>query len=138
MVCRNICTRLGSKPSFEYNQYILGKKYCRRCEVYIYHSGLFCPCCGMQLRRTPASKNGKERLRRKKKVLIKLQTVKNWLTANSNYWLCYPPDLKEPIIWSASGRLKNDSTKIKFRTDFKSPILFGKSLTILSYYPSEK
>jgi hypothetical protein len=39
----------------------------------------------MQLRRTPASKNGKERLRRKKKVLIKLQTVKNWLTANSNY-----------------------------------------------------
>jgi hypothetical protein len=61
----------------------------------------------------------------------------NWLTANSNYWLCYPPDLKEPLIWSASGRLKNDNTKIKFRTDFKSPILFGKSLTILSYYPYE-
>jgi hypothetical protein len=135
MVCRNICRRLVSKPSFEYNQYILGKKYCRRCEVYIYHHGLFCPCCGMQLRRTPASKNGKERLRRKKKMLI--TNSQNWLTANSNYWLCYPPDLKEPLIWSASGRLKNDSTKIKFRTDFKSPILFGKSLTILSYYPYE-
>src|ERR1044071_7286606 len=76
MVCRNICDRLECKPSFEYDQYIVGKKYCRRCEVYFYHSGLFCPCCGMQLRRTPASKNGKERLRRKKKVLIKLQTVK--------------------------------------------------------------
>lgn len=122
MVCRNICRRLVSKPSFEYNQYILGKKYCRRCEVYIYHSGLFCPCCGMQLRRTPASKNGKERLRRKKKMLI--TNSQNWLTANSNYWLCYPPDLKEPLIWSASGRLKNDSIKIKFRTDFKSPILW--------------
>jgi len=77
MVCRNICDRLRCKPSFEYDQYIVGKKYCRRCEVYIYHSGLFCPCCGMQLRRTPASKNGRERLRRKKNVLIKLQAVKN-------------------------------------------------------------
>ena len=83
MVCRNICDRLGCKRSFEYDQYIVGKKYCRRCEVYIYHNGLFCPCCGMQLRRTPASKNGKERLRRKKKMLI--TNSQNWLTANSNY-----------------------------------------------------
>jgi hypothetical protein len=37
----------------------------------------------MQLRRTPASKNGKERLRRKKKMLI--TNNQNWLTANSNY-----------------------------------------------------
>jgi|SRR6187200_367119 len=65
MVCKNICERLGCKPSFEYNQYIDGKKYCRRCETYFYHNGLFCPCCGMQLRRTPSTKNGKERLRRR-------------------------------------------------------------------------
>src|SRR5207248_9018290 len=45
MVCRNICERLGCKPSFDYNQYIDGKKYCRRCETYFYHNGLFCPCC---------------------------------------------------------------------------------------------
>jgi len=25
MVCRNICDRLGCKPSFEYDQYIVGK-----------------------------------------------------------------------------------------------------------------
>jgi hypothetical protein len=44
MVCRNICERLGCKPSFEYDQYIDGKKYCRRCETYFCHYGLFCPC----------------------------------------------------------------------------------------------
>ncbi|MFL6369161.1 MAG: hypothetical protein ACJ72T_11550, partial [Nitrososphaeraceae archaeon] len=38
----------------------LGKKYCRRCEVYLYNDGLFCPCCGMQLRLTPYNKEGKE------------------------------------------------------------------------------
>jgi hypothetical protein len=67
MVCRNICETLA-KPAFEYNQYIEGKKYCRRCEVFLfYNGGLFCPCCGMQLRRTPTAKRGKERLRKKGK-----------------------------------------------------------------------
>jgi hypothetical protein len=65
MVCRNVCESLA-KPTFEYNQYIEGKKYCRRCEVFLfYNGGLFCPCCGMQLR-SPTAKRGKERLRRKK------------------------------------------------------------------------
>jgi rRNA maturation endonuclease Nob1 len=73
MVCRNICETLA-KPAFEYNQYIEGKKYCRRCEVFLfYNGGLFCPCCGMQLRRTPTAKRGKERLGRKeRKEKIKL------------------------------------------------------------------
>jgi hypothetical protein len=66
MVCRNICETLA-KPAFEYNQYIEGKKYCRRCEVFLfYNGGLFCPCCGMQMRRSPTTKRGKDRLRRKK------------------------------------------------------------------------
>ena len=66
MVCRSICETLA-KPAFEYNQYVEGKKYCRRCEVFLfYNGGLFCPCCGMQLKRTPTAKRGKERLRRKK------------------------------------------------------------------------
>jgi hypothetical protein len=31
-----------AKPAFEYNQYIEGKKYCRRCEVFpFYNGGLF-------------------------------------------------------------------------------------------------
>ena len=63
MVCRNICDRLGCKRTFEYDQYIVGKKYCRRCETYFYYNGSFCPCCGMQLRLSPTSKKGKERIR---------------------------------------------------------------------------
>jgi predicted amidophosphoribosyltransferase len=45
--------------------YFAGKKYCRRCEIFLYHNGLFCPCCGMQLRLSPARKRDKERIRRK-------------------------------------------------------------------------
>jgi hypothetical protein len=28
----------------------------------MYHNGIFCPCCGMQLRTTPIDKIGKEKL----------------------------------------------------------------------------
>ena len=70
MVCRNICETLA-KPTFGYNQYIEGKKYCRRCEVFLfYNGGLFCPCCGMQLRRSPTAKRGKDRLREERKLSI--------------------------------------------------------------------
>jgi SMC interacting uncharacterized protein involved in chromosome segregation len=34
--------------------------------VYIHHDGLFCPCCGMQLRLTPSSRRCKEILRKRK------------------------------------------------------------------------
>jgi hypothetical protein len=69
MVCRNICGRLDSKISIDNkgsSSYFIGKKYCRRCEIFIYHSKPFCPCCGMQLRTTPTNKKGKERLRERK------------------------------------------------------------------------
>jgi hypothetical protein len=74
MVCRNICDRLGCKRTFEYDQYIVGKKYCRRCETYFYYNGSFCPCCGMQLRLSPTSKKvrrglGKWRLTKERRVL---------------------------------------------------------------------
>jgi uncharacterized Zn finger protein (UPF0148 family) len=66
MVCRNICERLyaNNKASDGINHYYLvGKKYCRRCETYLfYNKGIFCPCCGMQLRTTPTNRKGKEKL----------------------------------------------------------------------------
>jgi hypothetical protein len=40
-----------------------GKKYCRRCEVYYYHDGVFCPCCVMALPMSPTNRRDKERLR---------------------------------------------------------------------------
>ena len=33
------------------------------CEVYCYHNGVFCPCCGVALRMLPTNKRDKERLR---------------------------------------------------------------------------
>jgi hypothetical protein len=63
MVCRNLCQRLYSKIVFGKSHYEGGKKYCRRCEVYYCHDGVFCPCCGMALRMSPTSKRDKERLR---------------------------------------------------------------------------
>ncbi len=63
MVCRNICERLYSKIIVGRSSYALGRKYCRRCEVYFCHDGVSCPCCGMALRMSPASKKDKERLR---------------------------------------------------------------------------
>ena len=82
MVCRNICERLldtandnnnnriglgdarSNGSSITYH-YLAGQKYCRRCEVYMfYNKGIFCPCCGMQLRTTPTTKTGREKLMR--------------------------------------------------------------------------
>jgi predicted amidophosphoribosyltransferase len=56
---------------FGISNYSLGQKYCRRCEVYMYNDGMFCPCCGMQLRLTPSSRRCKEILRKRKDNTMK-------------------------------------------------------------------
>src|SRR5919204_6793269 len=56
LVCKNICERLDSKMQVGKSNYLVGKKYCRKCEVYLYHDGVFCPCCKSQLRTTPHNK----------------------------------------------------------------------------------
>jgi hypothetical protein len=72
MVCRNMCERIYSKIEVGQSHYLVGKKYCRRCEIYMYHNdGVFCPCCGMQLRTTPIDKKGKENLRNAKMKWLK-------------------------------------------------------------------
>jgi hypothetical protein len=63
MVCRNICRQMQAG----HGSYLIGLKYCSTCEVYLYHAGTFCRCCGRQLRTTPNNKKGKERLRQRKK-----------------------------------------------------------------------
>ena len=74
MVCRNICEMFGCKPSFEYDQYILGTKYCRRCGMYITIKACFVHA--MECRRlTPTSKKGKERIRRQRKKAIAIYRI---------------------------------------------------------------
>jgi hypothetical protein len=49
--------------------YSVGKKYCRRCEYHFVTTELFCKCCGMQLRGSPAGRVYKEKVRAKKKQI---------------------------------------------------------------------
>ena len=65
MVCRNICERIYSKIVVGESHYLVGKKYCRKCECYFITKNIFCECCGMQLRGTPAERECKEKLNRK-------------------------------------------------------------------------
>jgi uncharacterized Zn finger protein (UPF0148 family) len=41
--------------------YALGVKYCSKCEVYLFHKGIFCPCCGRQLRTRPLTRKCKSK-----------------------------------------------------------------------------
>jgi hypothetical protein len=38
--------------------------------IYLYNEGMFCPCCGMQLRLTPSNKEGKDRLIQERRYII--------------------------------------------------------------------
>jgi hypothetical protein len=49
------------------SHYSVGKKYCRRCECYFITERMFCECCGMQLRASPAGRVYKEKVRATKK-----------------------------------------------------------------------
>ena len=68
LVCKNICERIRYKRlSFGAGgNYFDGKKYCRRCEVYMYNDGMFCTYCGMPLRLKPSYRKYKEILRTRK------------------------------------------------------------------------
>jgi predicted amidophosphoribosyltransferase len=65
----NLCERLDSKAITGQMNYKDGRKYCRRCEIFLVHLGNFCPCCGMALRKSPTGKKQKEKLRMSKLLL---------------------------------------------------------------------
>jgi hypothetical protein len=75
MVCRNICERIYSKIVVGESYYLVGKKYCRRCECYFITKEIFCKCCGMQLRATPAEGELKEKLNKKIKMEKKKENL---------------------------------------------------------------
>ena len=49
MGCKRICDEIGILGA----RYSDGVKYCRRCSVYFFHDGSFCPCCHLHLRSKP-------------------------------------------------------------------------------------
>ena len=56
----------GPKPKVSRSHYTASGKFCRRCECYFVTEKLFCECCGMRLRGSPAARIYKEKARAKK------------------------------------------------------------------------
>jgi hypothetical protein len=88
MVCRNICEKIYSKIVVGESHYFVGKKYCRRCECYFITKSIFCQCCGMQLRGSPAERECREKVNRKKKKQTKIRdcievSLAAWLNLNT-------------------------------------------------------
>ena len=86
MVCRNICKRIYSKIVVGQSHYLVGKKYCRRCECYFITNKVFCQYCGMQLRDTPTERELKEKLNRKKGKEKEIR-IRNCIKASLAAWL---------------------------------------------------
>jgi hypothetical protein len=64
-----------------------GGKYCRRCECYLVTIDMFCKCCGMQLRTTPAERECKEKVNSKKKGGKKEIRITDCIEVSSASWL---------------------------------------------------
>jgi hypothetical protein len=60
---------MDSKDTSRENNYKDGKKYCRRCEIFLLHLGNFCPCCEMALRKSPTARKQKVKLRARRLLL---------------------------------------------------------------------
>jgi uncharacterized Zn finger protein (UPF0148 family) len=66
--------RKNSKIIFGKSHYEGGRKYCRRCEIYLFHDGTFCPRCGMALRVTSTARKDKEKLKENQRLRALFQS----------------------------------------------------------------
>ena len=63
MVCRNVCERIYSKIVVGQSHILLVRNIVEDASVtYFITTKIFCQCCGMQLRTTPAERECKEKL----------------------------------------------------------------------------
>lgn len=52
MACNGICKNYKATKPNKGSRYEVGQKRCQTCEIFVYHDGLYCPCCNMRLRRS--------------------------------------------------------------------------------------
>jgi hypothetical protein len=103
MACRNLCDRLSPKIIVGKSNFAAGKKYCRRCEVYLYHDGVFCPCCGMALRATPSARRDKVKLRQNQHLRVLSQRLINEERVTMTIDKRLSILLKDAIHWDRRG-----------------------------------
>ena len=60
MACRKKCDqyKFKKKKTRTSDIYTNGGRWCSICEKFLSISGLFCPCCGQQVRKKPRNKHG--------------------------------------------------------------------------------
>ena len=66
MVCKGICLRHKAIRPKTGQRYLIGKKLCQVCQLFINWQGIFCPCCGYRLRSRPRNRKFKLTLRKAK------------------------------------------------------------------------
>ena len=62
MTCNGICNRVKAIKPASGGRYDNGQKRCQTCQIFIYHDGLYCPCCNMRLRFTSRYVKLKEKI----------------------------------------------------------------------------
>ncbi len=64
MVCKGIeCIKIKAKKPYNMGRYSSGQSRCQICEIYMVFDGIFCPCCGTRLRKTPRGLKYKAKMR---------------------------------------------------------------------------
>ena len=76
MPCKGICPRYKASGSPANGRYSSNQKRCKECEIFLFWTGIRCPCCGLKLRTKPRNKLYKEknraRLEHQQPLLIKM------------------------------------------------------------------
>ena len=52
MACNGVCENYKATKPNDGGRYKDGQKRCQTCQIFVYHDGLYCPCCNMRLRCT--------------------------------------------------------------------------------------
>ena len=69
MVCKGICEKYKSiKPKLNNSRYQAGQKRCTTCQIFIKWEGLWCPCCGVLLRKKSRTPRSRKRSQEKEKT----------------------------------------------------------------------
>ena len=68
MVCKGVCHRYKARLAPSQLRYASGQKRCNTCNIFVECDGMFCPCCRLQLRKSPRSRKYREKLVRIKRI----------------------------------------------------------------------
>ncbi len=66
MACKDKCESYRANKPFGKGRYEDGQSRCSMCDIFMRYAGIWCPCCGTRLRKTPRSLKYKEQLKERR------------------------------------------------------------------------